>query len=374
MPRSGKRQPGLTVITSSWLGENGWNPELRLIDETGEVLHKWRVERSEFFQGEEGFKQKMATETDIQGSYLLSNGDVVFNLEYVGLVRMNSCGEVEWTLARGNHHSVARGEDGTFWVPAVSRRRRVGSEKYPNGFPGFGGRKVWVDQILHIDGQGKVLKKLNVLDLLYKNDLERSLFRNGGIYDTHLNDVEPLPSGLADEYPTFEAGDLLVSLRNVNLVLVFDPSSERVKWHTTGPFIQQHDPDFYGNGWVGVFDNNTDGTKRGEVLGGSRIVAFHPQTDSVKVLFPTKLSEPFYTDRRGKWQKLENGNLLLTETRAGRVVEVGPEGRTIWEWVHGGTKSGVPSVTKSTRVDVGREEVASWSCASIDSPQASLSK
>jgi len=86
--------------------------------------------------------------------------------------------------------------------------------------------------------------------------------------------------------------------------------------------------------WIGVFDNNQDPTPRGTMLGGSRIVALSPNTDSMKTLFPTARSEPFYTATAGHWQTLDNGNSLLTEARADRVVEVAPSGRTVWEWIH----------------------------------------
>lgn len=99
------------------------------------------------------------------------------------------------------------------------------------------------------------------------------------------------------------------------------------------------------------------------MLGGSRIVLLRPHTDSVDVINPTSESDDFYTPIRGKWQHLEGGNLLLTEAEAGRVVEVAPDGRTVWEWVHAPSDSStVPSVTKGTRVDLTDSDLASWPC------------
>lgn len=65
-----------------------------------------------------------------------------------------------------------------------------------------------------------------MLDLLWANDLERYLLLTNQKEKadlTHLNDVEPLPDSIAGEYPLFEAGDLVVSLRNPHLVFVMDP-------------------------------------------------------------------------------------------------------------------------------------------------------
>lgn len=380
--RPGEMQPGLTLISSSWKGADGWNPEVRLIDEQGRTIHKWRIDKEEVFGGR-GAKKEEPSRVSVHGTYLLPDGDLLVNLEYIGMARFDACGNVIWTLIEGNHHSIARDEDGSFWTPGVSEQPRMTTSTYSDGFPGID-NPVWLDQILRISEDGEVLTRIAVLDILYENGLERYIVRKfgpfpreeGGERDpVHLNDVEPLASSMADEYPLFEAGDLLISLRHPSLVLVFSPESGEVKWHTSRPFHHQHDPDFIGDGWVGIFDNNTDLTRRGKMLGGSRIVAVQPHTDSTTVKFPTQHSEPFYTYVQGKWHKLENGNMLLSESRAGRVVEVNPDGRTVWEWIHKPTDdSRVPAVTKATRLDLTQDEVASWDCSLVDSTFASVQK
>lgn len=234
-------------------------------------------------------------------------------------------------------------------------------------------KPVYHEPILKVSEDGAILDSLNILDVLYENGLERHIAEafqphanKEGLQTTdltHINDVEPLGASLADEYPLFDEGDLAVSIRNLGLVLVVDPETENVKWHADRPFILQHDPDFLGNGWIGIFDNASDFTDRGAMLGGSRIVAIQPHTGSVEVRFPTEHSEPFYTASMGKWQQLDNGNMLLTESKAGRVVEVTAEGRTVWEWVHAPyDKDHVPEVTEATRYDLTQKEVESWTC------------
>lgn len=379
LERPEKAQPGLTLLASWWKDSKGWYPAFRLVSHKGRVLHEWRIDGS---ISSRGFARRHNLR-EIHGSYLFANGDVIFNWAYRGAVRIDACGDVRWRLKEGNHHSVARAEDGTFWVPGESREPRSESKGHPDGFPGLDG-PVWMDQILQVGEDGTLHQRLNVLDLLYANDLERYIAKKypaEGPYTkdiTHLNDVEPLPSAMAGEYPLFDAGDLLVSLRNLDLVFVVDPDTKAVKWHVSKPFVNQHDPDFMGEGWIGVFDNRRDFTERGRMLGGSRIVGVQPHTDSTNVLFPTSESDPFYTDVQGKWQRLDNGNMLLTEAQAGRVVEVDPEGRTVWEWIHEPVHEPyetpqVPEVTEGTRYDLTRGDLASWSCSSVDSVRTSTS-
>lgn len=378
--RPGRIQPGVTLVSSSWKGTDGWSPELRLINREGQLLHKWRINRGTLFEG--GITQRAnLNKAGVHGAHLFPNGDIVINVEYVGMARLSACGDVRWTLTEGNHHSIERAEDGSFWVPGVSETRRATTDRYPNGFPGLQGKEVWVDRILRVSDEGEILDDIDVLNVIYENGLERYIPKVlGGPWPTpesvdpditHINDVEPLAESMADEYPLFQTGDLLVSLRSLSLVFVFDPETMEVKWHSTEPYIYQHDPDYIGNGWIGVFDNNLD-LDDGNMLGGSRIVAVQPHTDSVEIRFPTQHSASFYTRVQGKWQLLENGNMLLSEADAGRVVEVTPNGRIAWEWIHEPMdESKVPKVTQATRHSLTREEVASWPCSLVDSTAAS---
>lgn len=348
--------PGLTMVVTRWAELDG-DPGLRLLDRKGRIVHEWQVEPEEIFSD--------AAQIQIHGSYLYPTGDVVINLN-VGTARLDACGRVRWKLKHGGHHSIERADDGTFWISGYE------SDVSTEDYPGLNGTLDLVNTLTQVSEDGDVIKELRVLDILYENGLER-LIPKYGLHNraediTHLNDVEPLSSAMADEYTLFDAGDLVVSLRNIHLVFVLDPETGKVLWKNHARLIRQHDPDFIGNGWIGVFDNNSDGTERGTMLGGSRILALRPSTGAIDTLFPTPHSVRFYTPSMGKWQRLENGNLLLTEGQAGRIVEVSPDGRTVWEWIAKPFSQGtVAEVTEGTRYRLSAEEVSKWSCSPVDS-------
>jgi hypothetical protein len=101
------------------------------------------------------------------------------------------------------------------------------------------------------------------------------------------------------------------------------------------------------------------------MLGGSRVVALQPHTDSVEVLYESPAAEPFYTERMGKWQRLANGNLLLTEAQAGRILEVSPSGEKVWEWIHEpADERRVAEVSEGTRYAFTPDQVSRWPCSS----------
>ena len=215
----GRVAPGATLVASTWKGPDGWEPGFRLIDTDGDVLHAWSVDPEQLFDTTEERRQLGRADIDIQGSHFFPNGDVLFNLEYAGTLRIDACSRVRWHLTGGGHHSVARAGDGTFWIPGVSAQPTVETPHHPDGPPGLE-RPVFQEHLRRISGDGKVLERIHVTDLLYENDLQRHIFKtsHGEPADlVHLNDIDPLPAELADQFPLFEAGDLAVSLRNLDL-------------------------------------------------------------------------------------------------------------------------------------------------------------
>jgi hypothetical protein len=133
-------------------------------------------------------------------------------------------------------------------------------------------------------------------------------------------------------------------MRNINTVFVIDGETERVKWSLTYPFMAQHDPDFTEDGYITVFDNNLD------MFGGSRILRIKPSTREVEVLYGHKRDQYFFTIRCGKHQHLPNGNMLITESYAGRVFEITPSGKVVWSWIMPRwDKNSVPEILEGTR-------------------------
>jgi hypothetical protein len=366
-------QPGLTLITSYW-PDMDWVAGIKLMDAHGRTVHSWKTDVTELWKDGPAYLELM--KGYVHGSYLFPNGDVLFNIEHTGLFMIDSCGKLKWHLNRTTHHSIARADDGNFWIPGNDKleagnpdaARRL--EKFPGLVP-TRTNPVWEDRLLKVSPDGEVLADISLLEVLYNNRLQRyipkmSKRKNGDIL--HLNDIDVLSQSMADQYPLFEAGDLLVSLRLLHMVLVMSPDTGVVKWYATDPWIEQHDPDFVGDGWITVFDNNwqffvNDPAKRGQMLGSSRVIAVQPHTGLKKILYPKTKEGFFYTVTGGKQQLQENGNLLITEAQAGRVFEVDPNGKLVWEWINQPDDKGlVAEIMGGTRYAISEEQVASWQC------------
>lgn len=79
-----------------------------------------------------------------------------------------------------------------------------------------------------------------------------------------------------------------MSLRNLNLLLLVDPRTEKVKWRQTGPWMKQHDPDFQSSGKISLFNNNHDGTVDRSDRRGSQIVEVDPATRETTIRYGGK--------------------------------------------------------------------------------------
>jgi hypothetical protein len=342
--------PGQTFMT----GFFGDGLGMRLIDMSGKTLHEWRVSFTEIWPDSSHVEvpPRGDWETHIHGAVLYPNGDVIFNFQYAGLARIDRCSRVVWKLPLQTHHSIVMASDGTLWIPS-RRLHKAAVKKFPSLAPPF-----MEEYVLQVSPEGKVLQEISILDVIYGSRYEGVLFASGshaarptipsdGDF-THLNDVEVLEADLAPAFPQFRAGDLLLSLRNLDLLLVVDPQAQRVKWAMTGPFVRQHDPDFLPDGRISVFDNRRD-DGHGRGLGGSRILEVDPRTRQSVTVYGSRDHEFFYTETLGDHQRLPNGNILITESEYGHAFEIDPARKVVWSFTNRWDDDHAAEVERATR-------------------------
>jgi hypothetical protein len=346
---SERAQPGITLLTSHWPRDGRLGAGVKLIDLDGNKLHEWIISPEKIWPESpyQDYAQDKYNKPEnyVHGTYLFENGDLILNVEYLGLIRINACSEIVWKLPYRTHHSVDRDDDGNFWVAGLNwRESRIDS--YVHLKPPF------VDEtLLKVSPDGELLEEIFVLESLYASGYQGFFADIIPKFDiTHVNDVEVLGAEMADNFSQFETGDIMVSMRHLSLVIVLDGQTHQVKWHFRHPLIHQHDPDFEADGHIVIFDNQDDTTQDGSKFGRSRLLRVNPENNNYEVIYPISDDQPMYTQSGGKHQLLDNGNRLITEANPGRVFEVTPEGETVWNWVIEDTDDGhVPEVLEGTR-------------------------
>lgn len=350
--------------------------ELRLIRRDGEIIRRWPASFMQLFPDTSHLKEPPATDwnIDLHGAVALPDGSVVFNFDYGGLVKMNRCGEVVWTLNHPTHHSIEPAEDGGFWVPGRRFHDTPGDSPFPPFEPPFS-----EDTIIRVSDDGEILSELSVPGLLYENNLEALLTATGHSFDAgmiwdgelvHLNKIQELTSDIADDFPMFDAGDLLISLRTLNTILVVDPDTAEVKWRQTGPWVRQHDPEFKAGGTIVLFNNNTYRSVFGWRPGGdvtlldrtSNIIEVDPASGALEVLYGNEEGQGFVTVIRGKLQRTRSGGLMITEFEGGRAFEIDSDGEIVWEFVNRYDDERVIELTEARLYPADHFTVSDWSC------------
>jgi hypothetical protein len=251
------------------------------------------------------------------GLVVLKDGSIVINgvAESRILARYGRCGAPKWMVRDYYHHLMTPDTDaGGIW-----------------SWYGEGSSYTQDQIMVRFDPEnGRELERISIIeDVIWPHPENRAMlglpdyFHKGAAREHenrrrdlfHTNDVEPLTAALAPRFPGFEAGDLLVSLRNLNMVAVIDRKTKRIKWRAQGPWIQQHDPDFTADGRISLFNNNFLGPYERR----SGILTVDPVTGAVATMFD---ASPFYSARMGSHQMLANGIVHVTIPHEGRAIEV----------------------------------------------------
>ncbi|WP_162030871.1 MULTISPECIES: arylsulfotransferase family protein [unclassified Lentimonas] len=338
--------------------------QLRLIRRDGSIVAKWPASYTEIFPSPShaGLRPKTDWNTDIHGSLVLPDKSVIFNFEYAGLVKLDKLGQVVWKVARSTHHSVELAQDGGFWVPA----RRYYGKDAPILFPPFEA-PYYEDTILKVSSDGEVIQEVSVPKLFYDNNLEALLTSTtSGVYRknkghgeiVHLNKVEELTADVAANFPMFQSGDLALSFRDLNLIMVVSPETGRVKWWKIGPWIRQHDPEFREDGKIVIFNNNayqSAFTQTAEVHKvtpiehhrQSNILAVDPASGETEIIYEGDEAHPFLSVIRGKVEVTDRGGLLITHFEGGRVIELDQNNQIVWEYINRYNDDEVAEVTEA---------------------------
>ena len=179
---------------------------------------------------------------------LLPNGDIVFNTN-TAMVRMSACSrEPVWVLDEVMHHSNEFDQNGNIWSPSVF-------EGALTEIPWLGAR-MRDDALANISLDGHLIERRSFASIMLNNGLRALLLGTTGVKvnedPIHLNQIKVAPQ----DTPYWKRGDMLISARHLSTVFLYRPSSDRILWHQTGPWMNQHSVDFVNDHQISIFDNN----------------------------------------------------------------------------------------------------------------------
>ena len=317
--------PGVNLYTSLW-GDTG-----HLLDMHGNVLHEWRFAPIVRSREERLFAFKPGV------SFLnLGRSGHLFRLQNGDLLKSNwEESSTIWHQEGTYHHEIRFDETGQVYT--------LNKE-----FQELNHRSLSVpfqdNNLVIFSNKGELQKKISIgrlvqrqipseyLDAIWRlepgSELAQQHRRKCGLenlYDIlHVNTVQILK----DDTFVGKKGDLLICVRNINLICTIDPERERIVWMwQNGQRIldRPHYPTLLANGNILIFDN-------GWFRGHSRVIEFNPQSEKIVWEYDGLPENSFFTKRCGMAQRLPNDNILVTETAKGRVFEVTREGELVWDF------------------------------------------
>lgn len=289
---------------------------LDLYDASGKLLHSRPIDYSRIKPGGNPLEFAHITTMLPDGSVLVVWDDAP------GMARLDACGDPIWAKTdQIYHHSIEKGVDG-YWTWQAATINEGEDQRMIRFDPETGEIRESIDLIDGVIAKSPENRLAMVMPEDYKFDRKLKYGDRADLF--HPNDLEELLPEMAAAFPQFEAGDLLISNRNINQLAVIGRKTGAVKWTAYGPWWHQHDADFQPDGTITVFSNNTDRFR-------SSIIAVDPKTGVARdIFYGTGLK--FDSFIMGKHQRLPNGNWMIDSAMQGLVLEVAPDGKTVSEY------------------------------------------
>jgi hypothetical protein len=278
----------------------------------------------------------------------LENGNILGRLSEDGpggtVVEMDQGGNLVWSFDPPDgfafHHDHQRLENGnTLILCAVDVV-----------VPSISPDTLEDDCLLEVSPEGEIVWEWHTWehfdDFGFSDEIKAMISDHAGDW-AHANSAQEIPSDTNHLDPRFKPGNIIISYRFINQVVVVDRDSGDIVWKSDGLTLGQHDAHMLpnslpGGGNILIFDNGLGGHYN---IGGreiwsanSRIAEVNPKTNEVVWEYDATMSglpawffDSFFIS---SVQRLPNGNTLINEGAFGHFFEVTPDGEIVWDYVN----------------------------------------
>ncbi len=313
-----------------------YSPNTYLLDMQGKIVHVWKMPFHAAWPRPQHIQNPVGDEwIYVEKAHVFPNGDLVMIYTGIGdtpygygMVKLDKDSNILWTFDENAHHDF-HVDPRSGNITALVQHMEKGDDK----LYGTGSSTVLVDELVVLSPKGREISRLSIGDAFQNSPyalLLNDYQKNSAQWDRfHTNSVDVLQPELAEKFPMFAPGNVLLSIRNMDTVAVIDMDKKSVIWAYNGLWRAQHSAHFLSNGNILVFDNK--GHAEGRSI-YSRIVEMNPATLGINWSFVGSQRNPFFTDSYGRVQRLPNGNTLITESLKSHVFEVDMAGKKVWEY------------------------------------------
>ena len=216
-----------------------WNPDIKYINSLIDQ------KREEYLLLERDFHENRFK---IHSPLITSDGGLLFHANGSALIKIDACNKLKWINDIDHfHHSNEVDSNENYWVPSRIFPYSLDDINVGNNYGDF-----FEDAITKVSIEGKILFQKSVSQILIDNELEHLVFQLCISWrPIHLNDIQPVEDGTY-----WKKGDLFLSLRSQNMIILYRPSTNKIISSITGPFSNQHDIDIISDKEISIFNNN----------------------------------------------------------------------------------------------------------------------
>ncbi len=266
---------------------------------------------------------------------ITSEGDLIFQSQSP-LVKIDFNSNIVWVNDEDEfHHSTNLDLDENIYVPS---RKFPYSKKVASLIRSDGKEdpSYFKDDIINILNQeGKIIFSKSVTEIFIEHGLSHRIFAYQRVRSNpfNLNDIQPV----LKDGPYFKKGDLFLSLKHSNMIILYRPETNKIIKIIEGgfSFSQQHDVDILDDKTISIYSNNTFYKFGGNavVVPNNEIIIYHFDTDS----FSKKFEDAFKTlkinsEDNGLVDFLEDGSAIVEDNNNGRIFYLNNNGEVIWEF------------------------------------------
>ncbi len=319
-----KASPGYFLVTSLNNKKGLEQYSSRLIDNNGLVIHRWVFERRPFYA-------KLNKNGDLFVSFITKDAEGLPSPGGTELLEAYSwSGQKLWSYSNSlMHHDFTLMPNGNIailqWKKMQKKYRKILAKRvFPKRLP----KTIWTDSIVEIDRRGKKIWEWDTSEVLVFDQGEKTIATDWS-HANSLNYEQANPFG--------ENSVFLVSLRNLNRSLAVEKLGKKILWDSKKLTSTQHDVSLVDKKNILLFDNRFNSSQ-------SRVILIDPKTNRIlRVIdggndFFSKFQ--FNASIVSGAQKLENGNILVSNGVLGHVFEVNNENTKVFEFFNNREKPG----------------------------------
>jgi hypothetical protein len=303
-----------------------------LISMEGKIVHSWQAPSN---SAQEQRRWSRGLMNDLGELFVIVEGKTLMKLDWYS--------NLLWEAEVDPHHDLALAENGDVYVLAGKLTAIEGQS------PAI----YFLDnQIVILSGQGKIKQEISLYQSVkniptVKNKIQKYIAEydprkiisgkkradSGFVFNRFQNTRADLFHANSIVFTQKSRpglwckGDLLISIRNLNLLVVLDGKTYKPLWYWGDQELDaQHSASFLANGDILLFDNGVK-SKR------SRVIKVDPGSKKIVWEYLGNPPDSFFSLQMGASQKLANGNILITNSASGQLLEITADKQVVWEYL-----------------------------------------